>query len=159
MPSELAINFTTIWLGDQILRVRQQMLSNRNGKTWDFYMLSHLAYWSEEFFKSQGRGINNDFGYSKLTWTTLVQLNSTPVHNRAFTPPPISETFRRSQGSNTSSSIEQDFQTDGLENFRKILISGKFWLRKEFQIRLLTLPQIPEDQALQLITKPLGKMG
>ena len=40
----IAINFTRIWLGDQILTVRQQMLSNRNGKTCDFYMLSQLSH-------------------------------------------------------------------------------------------------------------------
>ena len=38
-------------------------------------------------------------------------------------------------------------------------ISGKTWLRKEFQTQLTILPQIPEDQALQLITIGLEKMG
>ena len=38
-------------------------------------------------------------------------------------------------------------------------ISGKTWLRKEFQTRLPILSQIPEDQALQLITNRPGKNG
>ena len=36
-------------------------------------------------------------------------------------------------------------------------ISGKTWLRKEFQTWLPILSQIPEDQALQLITCRPGK--
>ena len=71
--------------------------------------------------KSQGRGINNDSGNSKLACTTLVQSNSRSVHNRAFTPTPISGTFGRSQGTKTSSSVQQDFKTNDLENFRKNL--------------------------------------
>ena len=38
-------------------------------------------------------------------------------------------------------------------------ISVKTWLRKEFQTRLSILSQIPEDQALQLITNWPGKNG
>ena len=72
--------------------------------------------------KSQGRGINNDFGNSKLACTTLVQSNPRSVHNRASAPAPISETFGRSQGTSTSSSVEQDFETNGQEIFRKNLV-------------------------------------
>ena len=38
-------------------------------------------------------------------------------------------------------------------------ISRKTWLRKEFQTRLPILSQIPEDQALQLITNWPAKNG
>ena len=72
--------------------------------------------------KSQGRGINNDFGNSKLACTILVQWNPRSVHNRASSPAPISGTFGRSKGTNTSSSVAQDFETNGLENFRKNLV-------------------------------------
>ena len=68
------------------------------------------------------RGINNDFGNSKLACTTLVQSNPRSVHNRASTPASISGPFVRSQGTSTSSSVEQDFETNGLENFRKNLV-------------------------------------
>ena len=69
--------------------------------------------------KSQGRGINNDFGNSKLACTILVQSNPRSVHSRASTPAPISGTFCGSQGTSTSFSVEQDFKTNGPENFRK----------------------------------------
>ena len=36
--------------------------------------------------------------------------------------PKFSRTFGRSQGTSTSSSAEQDFKTNGLENFRKNLV-------------------------------------
>ena len=71
--------------------------------------------------KSQGRGINNDFGNSKLACTTLVQSNSRSVHKRTSTPAPVSGTFGRSQGTSTFSSIKQDFKTNGLKTFRKNL--------------------------------------
>ena len=72
--------------------------------------------------KSQGRGINNDFGNSKLSCTTLVQSNPRSVHNRASTSAPILVTFGRSQGTSTSSSVEQDLKTNGLKNFSKKLV-------------------------------------
>ena len=72
--------------------------------------------------KSQRRGINSDFGNSKLACTTLVQSNLRPVHNRASSPAPTSGFFGKSQGASTSSSVEQDFKTNGLENFRKNLV-------------------------------------
>ena len=72
--------------------------------------------------KSQGKGISNDFGNSKLTCITLVQSNSRPVHNRASTPASISITFGRSQGTSTSPIVEKDLETNGLENFRKNLV-------------------------------------
>ena len=72
--------------------------------------------------KSQGGGINNDFGNSKLAYTTLVQSNPRSVHNGASTPAPISGTFGRLQETTTSSSVEQEFKTNGLENFQKYLV-------------------------------------
>ena len=72
--------------------------------------------------KSHGRGINKDFGNYKLPCTTLVQSNLRSVHNRASTPATISGTFGKSQGTNTPSSFEQGFKTNGMENFRKNLV-------------------------------------
>lgn len=44
LPPELGINFTPIWLGDQIFTVMQDTLYDRNEKTWDFYMLSPFSH-------------------------------------------------------------------------------------------------------------------
>ena len=51
-----------------------------------------------------------------------MQSNPRSVHNRASTPALISGTFGRSQGTSTSSSVEQDFETNGQEIFRKNLV-------------------------------------
>ena len=59
---------------------------------------------------------------SQVRGTTLVQSNPRSVHNRASTPALISGTFGRSQGTSTSSSVEQDFETNGQEIFRKNLV-------------------------------------
>ena len=108
---------------------------------------------SKSSLKRQGGGINNDFRNSKLSCTILVQSNPRFVHNRGSTPNPIPGTFGRSQGTSTSSSCEEDFKTNCLKSFNKNL------LVKEFQTRLPVLSQIPEDQALQLITNRPGKNG
>ena len=82
-------------------------------------MLSHLLTDRKSSLKSQGREINNDL----VTPHRPVQTwNSRAVHNRASTPAPISETFGRSQETSTSSNIEQNCKTNGLENFRKNLV-------------------------------------
>ena len=103
--------------------------------------------------KSQGRVINNDFGNSKLACTILVQPNPRSVHNRASTPVPISGPFARSQGTSTSSSVEQDFETNGLENFRKNLVE------KGISNMAANLISDSRRQALQLITNWPAKNG
>ena len=72
--------------------------------------------------KSQRSGINNDFGYSKLACTTLVQSDSRLVHNRASTPTPVSGNFGRSQETSSSSSVKQGYKASSPENLKKILI-------------------------------------
>ena len=91
-------------------------------KPWTTICFSPFLTDRKSSFKSQGRGINNAFGNSKLACTTLVKSNPRSVHNRTSTPAPISGTFGRFQGTGTSSSVEQDFKTNGLENFRKNLV-------------------------------------
>ena len=103
--------------------------------------------------KSQGRMINNNFGNSKLACTILVQSNPRSVHNRVSTPAPISGTFGRSQGTSVEQVLNKTLKLMAWK------ISGKTWLRKKSQTRLPILSQIPEDQALQLITYRPEKNG
>ena len=103
--------------------------------------------------KSQRRGINNDFGNSKLACTTLVQ-----SHPRSC----IAEPLLLPQSQELLVDPEGQVHPLVLNKTLKLMawkISGKTWLRKEFQTRLPILSQIPEDQALQLITNQPGKNG
>ena len=103
--------------------------------------------------KSQGIRINNDLGNFKLVCPTLVQSNLRSVHNRAFTPAPVSGNFGISQGTSTPLVLNKTLKQMAWK------VSGKTWLRNGFQRRLPILSQTLEDQTLQLITNRPGKNG
>ena len=101
---------------------------DENGRDWK----------QEDNSSGQGnlgiRSISEDHNYCrvsarKIEYESLLGVQEfsgfrifSDLHNRASTPAQISRTFGRSQGTSTSSSVEQDFKTNGLENFRKNLV-------------------------------------
>ena len=103
--------------------------------------------------KSQGRGINNDFG--NFNWPAQ------PWYGQILDLC-ITEPLLLSQSQEFLVDPKGQIHPLVLNKTLKLMawkISGKTWLRKEFQTRLPILSQIPEDQALQLITNRPGKNG
>ena len=101
--------------------------------------------------KSQRRGINNDFG--NANWPAQ------PWYSQILDLC-ITEPLLLPQSQELLVDPKRQVNPLVLNKTLKLMawkMSGKTWLRKEFQIRLLILSQVPEDQALQLITNRLEK--